>query len=191
MKQILLPILLLAFACTTSQPEKPESTIKDNSYSDIVPIKDTLYSTSTGDFEYGKPYGYTNKFGDTIISVGEFDNCFSDLFTTFAYVSDKRFKGKGMVAVNRNKELIFEAYLFDNGPDYVTEGLFRIVRNGKIGFADLTGKVVIAAKYSCAYPFENGKAKVALNCETTKEDEHTSWESDNWFFIDKQGNKVD
>ncbi|AEA42634.1 WG repeat-containing protein [Fluviicola taffensis] len=190
MKQNLLPILLIAFACTTSHPEKHEVAIKDNSYSDIVPIKDTLYSTSAGEFEYGTSYGYTNKFGDTIIPVGEFEYCFSDLFATFAYVSDKKFKDKGIVAINRNKELIFEAFIYDNGPDYINEGLFRIKRNGKIGFADLTGKVVIDAKYGCAYPFENGKAKVSLDCETIQDGEHSSWESDNWFYIDKKGNKI-
>ncbi|MNJ84201.1 hypothetical protein D3C87_16460 [compost metagenome] len=194
MKRTFFSLLLLTAACTTQPKEKettPVSDSKEQAYADIIPSKDTLYCTSNGEFEYGAPYAYVDKNGDTIIPAGAFDNCFSDIFTTFAYVSDARFKDKGMVAVNRNKEIIFEAFLFDNGPDYIVDGLFRIKRNGKIGYADPTGKVVIEAKYSCAYPFENGKAKVALNCETVKDElEHHSWESTEWFYIDKTGKEV-
>lgn len=196
MKLRFFSLLLLITACTSetkvTETEIPEPVSEKANYADITPVNDTLFCTSNGEFEYGAPYAYVNKKGDTIIAAGEFDNCFSSIFTTFAYVSDERFKDKGMVAVNRNKEVIFEAFLFDNGPDYIEEGLFRIKRNGKIGFADPTGKVVIEAKYNCAYPFENGKAKVALNCETITDDlEHHSWESTEWFFIDKQGNRID
>jgi hypothetical protein len=191
MKQTLLPILLLVFACTTSKSEKTEPISENKSYADILPVKDTLYGISDEDSGYGSSYAYVNKQGDTIIPTGEFDNCFTDTFATFAYIYNEKFKDQGIVAINRNKEPIFEAFLFDNGPDYISDGLFRIKRNGKIGFADLTGKVVIDAKYSCAFPFENGKAKVALSCKTIEDgEEHSSWESDQWFYIDKQGNKI-
>lgn len=193
MKRTFFSLLLLATACTT-QPKEPETTpapeSEESAYAEIIPSKDTLFCTSNGAFEYGASYGYTNKNGDTIIEVGAFENCFSDIFTTFAYVSDKRFKDAGMVAVNRNKEVIFEAYIYDNGPDYIVDGLFRIKRNGKIGYADPTGKVIIEAKYSCADPFENGKARVALNCETISDGEHTTSKSNEWFYIDKTGKEV-
>ncbi|MNK01898.1 hypothetical protein D3C87_197110 [compost metagenome] len=192
MKRILFPLLLIAAACSTKPGEtKPvEPAPEKHTYADIIPSKDTLFSISSEDFEYGTSCGYVNKKGDTIIPEGTFENCFSNIFTTFVYVADKRFKDQGMVAVNRNKEVIFEAYIFDNGPDYINEGLFRIVRNGKIGFADESGKVVIDALYNCAYPFEDGKAKVALNCETIEDGEHSSWKSDQWFYIDRTGKKV-
>lgn len=193
MKRTFFSLLLLTAACT-SQPKEPETTpapeSEESAYADVIPSKDTLFCTSNGAFEYGAPYGYTNKAGDTIISIGEFDNCFSDIFTHFAYVSDERFNDGGMVAVNRNKEVIFDAYIYDNGPDYIVDGLFRIKRNGKIGYADPNGKVVIEAKYSCADPFENGKARVALNCESISDGEHTTSKSDEWFYIDKTGKKV-
>lgn len=191
MKQTLLSLLILLAACS-SEPKVIDLKMQEQpkeqfEYADITPAKDTLFGTAD---EYGIPFAFLNKKGDTIIPAGEFENCFSNIFTTFAYVSDKKFKDQGMVAVNRNKEVIFEAFIFDNGPDYIQEGLFRIKRNGKIGFADETGKVVIEAKYSCAYPFENGKAKVTLNCETINDGEHSTWESDEWFYIDKIGKKV-
>lgn len=193
MKRPFFPFLIFSVltACS-SQPKEvdlkmPEPAAPTFEYADILPVRDTLFGAPD---EYGNSFAFLNKKGDTIIQKGEFDNCFSTIFTTFAYVADERFKDQGMVAINRNKEVIFEAYIFDNGPDYIVEGLFRIRRNGKTGFADPNGKVVIPAIYSCAYPFENGKAKVALNCDEISDGEHSSWESDEWFYIDKQGRKI-
>jgi hypothetical protein len=193
MKRQLFPFLIFAAITACSpQPKEvdlkmPETATPTFEYADILPVKDTLFGAPD---EHGNSFAFLNKKGDTIIRTGEFDNCFSTIFTTFAYVADERFKDQGMVAINRNKEVIFEAYIFDNGPDYIVEGLFRIKRNGKIGFADPSGKVVIPAIYSCAYPFENGKAKVALNCEVTSDGEHSSSENDEWFYIDKRGKKI-
>lgn len=192
MKHVFFPLLFIAAACSTPEtkvPAKNQEPETGQTYADIIPVKDTLYCTSGNDFEYGTACGYTNKAGDTVIQAGEFYMCFSTIFPTFAYVLDKRF-GDEMVAVNRNKELIFEAYIFDNGPDYINEGLFRIKRNGKIGYADPTGKVIIPAIYSCADPFENGKARVALDCETISDGEHSTSESEHWFYIDKTGKKI-
>ena len=86
---------------------------------------------------------------------------------------------------------IFDAYYYDNGPDYISDGLFRIKRNGKIGYANEKGEIVIDAVYACANPFENSKAKVALTCTQTKEGEYTRQDSDAWFYIDRKGNKID
>lgn len=160
-------------------------------YLQITEDKDTLFSTKEGRFEYGSSCGYVNKKGDTIIPIGTFNMCFTDTFATFAYVFDKKLFGEGIVAINRNKEIIFDAYLFDNGPDYISDGLFRIKRNGKIGFANELGEVIIEAKYECAYPFENGMAKVSYDCETINDDmDHSTWKSSNWFYIDKNGTKI-
>ena len=50
---------------------------------------------------------------------------------------------------------------YDNGPDYVREGLYRIVDDrGRMGYADESGRVVIAPRFAFALPFEDGKAKV-------------------------------
>lgn len=55
----------------------------------------------------------------------------------------------------------YATYQFDNGDDYVSEGLYRIVdRKGHIGYADETGKTVIRPRFAFGYPFEGGKAKV-------------------------------
>ena len=56
----------------------------------------------------------------------------------------------------------------DNGNDYVSEGLYRI-------------------------PFENGKAKVTDKGEMKEvpgsDGEYHYWKSDEWYYIDKKGNR--
>ena len=87
--------------------------------------------------------------------------------------------------------MLYEVLPFDNGPDYVGEGVFRIIENNKIGFADArTGKIVIPPQFDCAFPFENGTAKVSTDCTSQMNGEHEIWESEKWFYIDKTGKTV-
>lgn len=87
----------------------------------------------------------------------------------------------------------YPAFHFDNGDDYVVDGMSRIVdEQGRIGYADEKGNTVIAPRFKCAFPFENGKAKVADTGEKRQYDaEHSYWESDGWYYIDKTGRKID
>lgn len=96
---------------------------------------------------------------------------------------------RGFFAVTKS-DTLFQIYTFDNGPDYVSDGLFRIISNGKIGYANEQGRIIIEPTYQCAEPFENGKARVSLNCTETIEFEMKKWESDTWFYIDKLGGIV-
>jgi WG containing repeat len=98
------------------------------------------------------------------------------------------------VLIDQEKKVQYDVFLYDNGPDYPSESLIRIVKNGKIGYADAnTYTVVISPQFDCAFPFENGKAKVSKNCKTIKEGEHSTWASDAWQYVDKKGKflKVD
>lgn len=65
---------------------------------------------------------------------------------------------KGWICIDKNDQILVVPYLYDNGPDYLEEGLFRIVANNKIGFADSTGKKVIPAQYDFVTPFQDGYA---------------------------------
>lgn len=87
-------------------------------------------------------------------------------------------------------------FRYDNGPDYVREGLYRIVDGkGRMGYADESGRVVIAPRFAFALPFEGGKAKVTDTGQRKEVPgsggEHWSWESDAWYYIDKTGRKTD
>lgn len=95
--------------------------------------------------------------------------------------------GKWVIADDK-KTPLYDVFIYDNGPDYPAEGLIRVVKNGKIGYADATTfAIVIPPQYDCAFPFENGKAKVSTNCKTVKDGEHSIWESDAWQYVDKTG----
>jgi len=126
--------------------------------------------------------------GNVVIENKEYLMSFTDTFYTMAIVLSEK---EGFIGIDRNQKTLFNIFNYDNGPDYVSEGLFRIIEKGKIGYANLTGEIVINPEYSCAYPFENGKAKVSKDCNISKLDEYETWESEEWFFIDKDGNKVE
>ena len=102
------------------------------------------------------------------------------------------FRGQDSVVINPQGEVLYHTYWFDNGPDYVEDGVFRIRdAAGKIGYADgVTGRIVIAPQYACAAQFERGIAEVALRGEVRrKDDEHSICVGD-YFKIDKQGKRV-
>jgi Permuted papain-like amidase enzyme, YaeF/YiiX, C92 family len=125
--------------------------------------------------------------GNTIaIAPGKYEQCLTDTFRTHAIVMTRA--DHQWVVIDRKEAVQYAVFPFDNGPDYPSEGLFRIVKDGKIGYADaITYTIVIPPQYGCAYPFENGKAKVSRNCQTTQDGEHSTWTSDSWEYIDKTG----
>ena len=90
----------------------------------------------------------------------------------------------------------YATYQFDNGDDYVSEGLYRIVdRKGHIGYADETGKTVIRPRFAFGYPFEGGKAKVTDSGKRKEVagsgGEHWYWESGDWYYINHRGYSIE
>lgn len=85
------------------------------------------------------------------------------------------------------------AYKYDNGDDYFSDGLQRIVdKDGRIGFRDSVGKIVIAPQYAFAFPFKDGYAKVTDSGHqeaVDKRGEYHRWVSDSWYYIDTDGTK--
>ena len=110
---------------------------------------------------------------------------YTDTITQIGFVADNTGKIK---CFNHKGEYLFDVFKYDNGPDYPSEGLFRIVdKEGLIGFADTIGNLVIPPRYRFAYPFTNGKAKVTdtgkLLIDSQDIDRHEYWQSDKWYFI--------
>jgi len=129
--------------------------------------------------------GYQNAAGEIIIPVGKYYVCFSDSMDQYAIVG---YSGKGFVAVDRSDKIMYEVYPFDNGPDYPSEGTFRIINDDKIGYADeKTGTVIVPPQYTCAEPFQNGIAKVSNTCTKHYDGEHFYWEMYSISSIDKTG----
>jgi hypothetical protein len=107
--------------------------------------------------------------------------------TTTLLTMEQTTAGKWVI-MDSQRTALYDVFIFDNGPDYSSEGLIRVVKNGKIGYADAkTYVLVIEPQFDCAFPFEGGKAKVSNRCRTVKDGEHSVWESDAWQYVDKQG----
>jgi hypothetical protein len=133
-------------------------------------------------------YGYKNQKGDVIIPLGKYSMCFTDTFSTYAIVE---YPQKGFVAIDRQENILYQVFPFDNGPDYTSDGLFRILVKNRIGYADSsTGKIVINPQFECAWPFEHGIAKVSIDCQKRSDGEHSTWLGNNWYYINKAGKKV-
>lgn len=133
-------------------------------------------------------YGYLNLKGDTVIACGKYEMCITDTFKNYAIVYKNK---QGWVAINKNEQVLYQVFPFDNGPDVVENGLFRIIDNNKIGYAEAqNGNIIIKPQFSCAYPFYENFAKVSNNCEIEKVNEYTTWKSEQWFKIDKTGKTI-
>ena len=107
--------------------------------------RDVLTKIYEGEFdEVGVPSGYVNGNGDTIIPIGKYYYCFSNTMENYGIVwtHDKR-----LIGIDRDQNELFNVFWFDNGPDELSDGLIRIVKNNKIGFADSEGKIVIEPNY--------------------------------------------
>src|SRR5687767_11022662 len=121
--------------------------------------------------------GFRDENGDTLISFGRYEMSFSDVITSIGFVADST--GKIWCISSKGEEL-FEVFNYDNGPDYAQDGLFRIVKDGKIGYANEAGEVVIEPQYTCANPFENGKAEVAILPRISTEDNPEQFTCSDW-----------
>ncbi len=143
-----------------------------------------------GEFdEIGVPSGYLNSKGDTIIPIGKYYYCYTDTIRDFGMVIENK-TGKILGIDNKGTEL-FQVFKYDNGPDYVKSGLFRIIKNGKIGYANPQGKIIIEPNFKCAYPFKGDFAKVSNYCKTIKDGENSIWKSESWYQITKNGRRVE
>jgi WG containing repeat len=188
-----LAVLITLFSCDVTKSNPPNKTSAlDSIYHDldVSKIDTTDYLVRKSDeeiyYELGVPFAFVNKRNDTIIPAGKYFATWTDTLKTFAIVS----KNSEMIGIDRNENLLFSVFFIDNGPDYVVEGLFRVRRHGKIGYANQQGEIVIPCQFDCAYYFENGKAKVSNNCKEIKEGEYHRWISDDWYYIDKLGNRI-
>jgi hypothetical protein len=95
------------------------------------------------------------------------------------------------VAINNHDSIILSPYIFDNGPDYIEEGLFRFVENNKIGFANEKGRKIILAQFDFASTFKGGLAAFSVGGKMEKwDEEHSTWNGGLWGFIDKKGQVV-
>ena len=132
---------------------------------------------------------YVSAAGDTLIPFGRYPMCQTERFDQVALALKP---GVGWVGINRQEQVLFRAFLFDNGPDYPAEGLMRIQDEaGRIGYADTaTGRVVLPPRYEAAEPFAQGRAQVGSGCQRQTQGEHWAWNCAERHYIDHQGRPV-
>ncbi|WP_158500294.1 WG repeat-containing protein [Sphingobacterium sp. ML3W] len=116
--------------------------------------------------------GYKDPSGNIIIKA-QYTHVYTDTLYKMAIV----LKDGEWIGIDRSENVILKPFIYDNGPDYLEEGLFRFVDNDKIGFATIDGEIVIAAKYDFVTPFENGVSKFTIGGykKYDKGGEHWHW----------------
>ena len=63
--------------------------------------------------------GYKNSKGDIVIALGKYERCFTDTLKTYAIVV---ILNGGFIAIDRQENVLYEVFPFDNGPDYPKDG---------------------------------------------------------------------
>lgn len=140
--------------------------------------------------EVGAPVCYLNERGDTVIPFGKYKFCQTDTIRHIGFAYENRQNGK-IVCLDNQGNKLFNVLKYDNGVDYVKEGLFRITDdNGLIGFADTLGNIIIKPQFKFAFPFANGTAKVTDKGEEREvpgsNGEYHYWDSNEWYYIDRR-----
>lgn len=92
---------------------------------------------------------------------------------------------------DRNGNFLYRPFFHDNGADYFSEGVRRFVKNGKVGFADRNGTIVIRPEYDFASSFNYGYAAYCNSCDWEKtEEEHKAIVGGTWGVINFKGKIV-
>lgn len=192
---LVVSLLIVFLSCSSSQ--HAEQTNSNRKYTDVqrtnsneLPLLAVTYEEY---LQYGSPVAYLNSSGDTIIPFGKFAYFGTDTFLHYATVIEIRNDSTfgPIVAIDHNQHVLFDVVLFDMAPDGFNDGLTRVKRNGKMGFANAFGEIVIPCQYAYAYWFEYGVAKVTYEATQHSDGDHTWIESDDWFEIDTRGIRVE
>ncbi|MCV9386184.1 WG repeat-containing protein [Reichenbachiella ulvae] len=194
---LILPILLLGiynyfvneFSDAFAKGYFGESESKSEQKSQIPSTNDDILYRICEDAicELGTPSGYINSVGDTIIPIGQFYYCYTDTIKNYGIVLDHSGNCK---ALNNHGEYLYDVKWYDNGPDYLSDGMFRILKDGKIGYANSKGEIAIEPQFKCASQFNEGLAKVSYDCELINGKGHTKMISESWIYINRRGEKI-
>ena len=130
--------------------------------------------------------GYVDSSGKVVIPAVKYPYIFTAEFDKIAFVLLK--DRKGVYAIDRNEKILFQVCSYEIGPDIVSNGLFRIIENGKIGFANMNGEIVIKPRFQFVYPFqENGFAIFCENGTWSMLDKYIPVIKGKWGVINRQG----
>ncbi|MDQ0064296.1 WG repeat-containing protein [Chryseobacterium lathyri] len=141
--------------------------------------------------------GVKNQKGDIIVPAqfkvfsnlenGELVEGETIYFDGFKKGEEKEKNAWGYV-YNKKGNFLYRPFFYDNGADYFSEGVRRFVKNGKVGFVDRNGKVVIEPTHDFASPFRYGYTAFCDGCDWEKtEDEHKAIVGGTWGVMNFKG----
>ena len=136
-------------------------------------------------FEEGDLFGYKDK-GDKIVIPAQY--YMADDFDRYGHA--QIISKDGCFYIATTGKTVLEAFNYDNGPDYFSDGLARFIKDGKMGYHDRELNIVIPAKFDFAEPFENGRASFCNSCTTEQDGEHSRMVGGTWGVIDLKGKEV-
>ena len=187
LRAVAIATLLLAFVASTLGQDSPVQAAKK-------PIRNPRASGASCRFDFER---------------GEVPDCIratatGKRFIAPRYLRELSFDSYGLSAVSSNDDewmyvnrrgrvLVSGVATCDNWADSFHDGVVRIIRNGKYGFANRKGQVVAAPIYDGALIFERGHAKVCKGCEercAEHECEYHVLVGGTWFEINTKGGSV-
>lgn len=142
-----------------------------------------IYQEVDNDYKYG----YINSKGEVIVPIGKYSWIYHTKFETLGFVA----KDGNIWAIDPSGKERFRVFCFDNGPDYLSEGLFRMVdEQSKIGFADSLGHIVITPRFEFVSPFKNGLAAFNAGGKKVQDGEHSFIEGGKWGYVNLKGDTI-
>jgi hypothetical protein len=140
------------------------------------------------DTDASESCAYVDANGTTMIDCEKYLICFSDTFDNYAIVGTQ---DEGIVAINRQEEILYQVFVYDNGPDYPSDGYFRILQDGKMGYADApTGESESSLNIQLPSHLKINMLLFVSNCDLIEEKDHYYWTNGQWGLIDKNGTMV-
>lgn len=171
-------IVALFVACTRPRSEPPtESPQPVAAQSDA---KGAPQSFEAGDGRFG----YRDASGREILPA-RYHAAMEFAPTGVAFVVDD----EGWACIDVTGSVRLRPFVFDNGPDYPSEGVFRYVEGDRMGFADDACRPTITAAWAFAGPFAEQRAPVCRGCAPAH-GEHAMPNGGKWGFVDPSGREV-
>lgn len=139
-------------------------------------------------WERGDSVGYADAKGNMVIPFGKYRYCYNEEFDKIAFVALQ--DRSGMYAIDRKENVLFEVFMSDTEPDLVQEGVFRIKKGNKIGFANMEGNIILPPQFDGAWPFSDGFSGICIGGTFKKDGDYTILVGGKWKFIDKSGKPI-
>lgn len=136
-------------------------------------------------FQENEKWGFKDEKGTVMIKT-QFIIAHNFLSTGIVAVVDSI----GWAYINTEGNVVIRPFIYDNGPDYFSEGFARFTSDDKFGFFDETGQIIIEPQFDFVFPFSEGLSAICMGCKKRKEDEHRVVEGGKWGYIDTQGEVI-